>query len=115
MNKRTMRRIVVSGGNSGIGKALCTQLAAEDDCYVYLGSRSVEKGEAALAEIVKTTPAAAGKIEVVQLDVCDKASITAAAAAVQASLGDEKLYGLVNNAGGGGETGSGEGTIELRR
>jgi len=33
-----------TGGNSGIGLALCKLLATEHGCYVYLGSRSAEKG-----------------------------------------------------------------------
>ena len=97
MNKAVM----VTGGNAGIGRALCKQLAAEDSCFVFMGSRSVEKGTAAVASIIEEAPAAAGKIEVVQCDVQDAASVTAAAASVKAKLGDTPLYGLVNNAGAG--------------
>jgi NAD(P)-dependent dehydrogenase (short-subunit alcohol dehydrogenase family) len=43
------RHIVVSGANSGIGAALARQLVDERGCHVYLGTRSLEKGEAALA------------------------------------------------------------------
>ena len=61
----------MTGGNSGIGLALCKQLACEDGCYVYMGSRSVERGEAALAKITEEAAGCGGKIEVVKLDICD--------------------------------------------
>ena len=52
-------------------------------------------------------PATNGKIEVLKVDVSDDKSVTDAAAALKAKLGDQKLYGLVNNAGvarGNGDT-----------
>ena len=39
-----LKKVVVTGGNSGIGLALCEQLATENGCYVYMGSRSAERG-----------------------------------------------------------------------
>jgi len=59
------------------------------------------QGAEALAGIISEAPAGAGKIEVVQLDVSDAASVAAAAATVKAALGGEPLYGIVNNAGAG--------------
>ena len=55
----------------------------------------------------KELPASAGKIEVLKVDVSNDKSVTDAAAALKAKLGDQKLYGLVNNAGvasGSGDT-----------
>jgi len=91
--------VVVTGGNSGIGLALCKLLATEHGCYVYLGSRSAERGTAAIKTIVDSTPAAAGKIELLQVDVSDDASCISAAATLKAK--GVTLYGLVNNAGVG--------------
>jgi NAD(P)-dependent dehydrogenase (short-subunit alcohol dehydrogenase family) len=93
-----MKHVFVTGGNSGIGLALCKQLAAEDGCYVFMGSRSVEKGEEALASIVAGIE---GKIQVVQCNISVPASIAAAAEATKAKLDGVPLYGLVNNAGCG--------------
>jgi len=93
------QHVVVTGGNSGIGLALCKLLATEHGCYVYLGSRSAERGAAAVKSIVDDVPAAAGKIEVLLVDVSNDASCTAAAATLQAK--GVVLYGLVNNAGVG--------------
>lgn len=92
-----MRSIFVTGGNSGIGLALCKQLAAEDGCYVFMGSRSLERGQAALAEI---SAGIQDKIEVVQCDIANSASVIAAAETVKGKL-SAPLFGLVNNAGCG--------------
>jgi len=93
-----MKHVFVTGGNSGIGLALCKQLAAEDGCFVFMDSRSVEKGEEALASIVAGIE---GKIKVVQCDISDPASVSAAAETTKAMLDGVPLYGLVNNAGCG--------------
>lgn len=90
-----------SCAQAGIGKALCKLLASEHGCKVFMGSRDVAKGADAVTSIVAESPACADKIEVVQCDVTDGASVTAAAASVKASLGAASLYGLVNNAGAG--------------
>jgi len=93
------KRIVVTGGNSGIGFALCRQLAVEQGCHVYLGSRTASKGEAAVKAILDSAPSA--KCEMIQVDTSSDASVAAAAQAVATSLGDQKLYAIVNNAGTG--------------
>ena len=50
-------------------------------CHVFLGARNLERGEAAVKKILDDFPDAAGKIEVLQIDVTDDASCAAAAAA----------------------------------
>jgi len=52
-NTAMAKRIVVTGGNSGIGFALCKQLVTEHGCHVYLGSRSLERGTDAVNKIKK--------------------------------------------------------------
>mmetsp|Transcript_8608 Transcript_8608/g.25270 ORF Transcript_8608/g.25270 Transcript_8608/m.25270 type:complete len:294 (+) Transcript_8608:48-929(+) len=96
-----LRRVLVTGGNTGIGLALCKQLVAEDGCHVYLGSRNAEKGAAAVKSILAAAPEAEGKLELIQVDTSSAASIAAAADAVKEMLGPEPLYALVNNAGTG--------------
>jgi NAD(P)-dependent dehydrogenase (short-subunit alcohol dehydrogenase family) len=44
MENAQLRRIVVTGGNTGIGYALCKQAILENNCYVYLGARNQERG-----------------------------------------------------------------------
>ena len=87
----------MTGGNSGIGYALCRQLAGEDGCHVYLGARSEAKGNAAVSQILDRHPGA--KIEAIVIDVASDKSVTAAAATFKAQ--NIKLYGLCNNAGVG--------------
>lgn len=97
------KHVVVTGASAGIGLALCKLLATEHNCYVYLGSRNAEKGEASKKSIVDDFPDAASKIEVLPLDVTKQDSINAAAEALKKK--NVKLYALVNNAGIGLGTG----------
>jgi NAD(P)-dependent dehydrogenase (short-subunit alcohol dehydrogenase family) len=108
MTTDASKRILVTGGSAGIGLALCHQLVVEDGCHVYLGSRSLERGQAAVASIDAVRPAGcSGFVELVHLDVGDADSVSAAVDAVRASLGPNgSLYGLVNNAGTGLATGA---------
>lgn len=97
---QTTKSILVTGGNRGIGRATVEAILDErDDTRVFMGSRSVDRGEEAREEILAERPGAEGAIEVVQLDVADDASVREAAKEVEESLGDGGLYGLVNNAG----------------
>mmetsp|Transcript_77495 Transcript_77495/g.151720 ORF Transcript_77495/g.151720 Transcript_77495/m.151720 type:complete len:291 (+) Transcript_77495:25-897(+) len=89
--------ILVTGGNAGIGLALSKLLATDHSCHVFLGARDLAKGEAARDGIVSAFPAAADKIEVVQIDVSDNYSVTTAAGVIKAK--GVTLYAVVNNAG----------------
>lgn len=101
-----MRRILVTGANKGIGLAIAKAiLEGHDDTFVHLGSRDAARGDDAKATLIASNPAWQSRIEVLPLDVSDDASVRAAAKRVAASLGGEKLYGIVNNAGVG--TGAG--------
>lgn len=93
------KRVVVTGGNTGIGFALCRQLAAEHGCHVYLGSRSLDKGRAAVQAILGSHPNAS--CELLQIDTGSDESVSAAAAAVKILLKGDTLYAVVNNAGCG--------------
>ena len=44
MEKIKTKNILVTGASSGIGLALCKLLIRDHDCYVFLGSRNLEKG-----------------------------------------------------------------------
>ena len=46
--QKMVKHIVVTGASAGIGLALCKLLIRDHDCYVYLGSRNVEKGKVPL-------------------------------------------------------------------
>lgn len=95
-----MRRIVVTGGNKGIGLGIVAAILSEHaDTFVYLGSRDRERGRAAAAGLVRRQPAWQDRIDVLELDVASEASAAEAARRVAEGLAGERLYGLVNNAG----------------
>lgn len=97
--------ILVTGGNKGIGKALCQKLlSTQSDTFVLLGSRDAERGRAAVESIVNAVEGAHGRIDMVNIDVTDDDSVSAAARSVLSKYGSSSnptpLYGIVNNAGG---------------
>lgn len=95
-----MRRVIVTGANKGIGLAIAEQILEHaSDTFVFLGSRDRGRGEAA-AEKLRARDRAE-RIEVVELDVTDDASVAAAAEHVRGRCGDEGITGVVNNAGTG--------------
>jgi carbonyl reductase 1 len=90
------KKVFVTGANTGIGFALCKQLAIEDNCHVFLGSRSEERGREAVASILSESPGA--KVELVVIDVSIDESVKAAAASL---AGQKPFHAIVNNAGAG--------------
>jgi NAD(P)-dependent dehydrogenase (short-subunit alcohol dehydrogenase family) len=78
-------RIIVTGGNSGVGMATAAAAAAAGHS-VMIACRSIEKGGQAAADM-------SGHVEVAQLDLADLASVRAFADSV------ETVDVLVNNAG----------------
>jgi len=88
-------KVLVTGANKGIGRAICEKLLSEyPETEVYLGSRDAARGKAACAEIERTS-GASGRLHLVELDVEDDASVRRAADSVGA------LDGFVANAGVG--------------
>jgi NAD(P)-dependent dehydrogenase (short-subunit alcohol dehydrogenase family) len=81
---------LVTGGNRGIGKEVCRQLAAQG-WEVWLGSRDLKAGELAAQEIGET-------IRAVQLDVTRDEDIRNAVKLLEKERGG-KLDALINNAG----------------
>ena len=85
--------VVVSGGGTGIGRAIAHELAALG-ATVILCSRSMEHLEPARDEIV----AAGGKAEALACNIRDPEAVESFFAAVEQRHGP--IHGLVNNAGG---------------
>ena len=79
---------LVTGANQGVGYQIAKALA-DNGYLVYIGSRSLDNGTTAAAQI-------GGKAQAIQLDVTDKGSVEKAAAKVQQDAG--RLDLLVNNA-----------------
>jgi carbonyl reductase 1 len=109
-----IKNIMVTGGNAGIGFALCKQLVVEHGCRVFLGSRNADKGMDAVRDIRKAlSEDCSNLIELVVVDVGDDSSVNAAAATVASYLGSSKLFALVNNAGVGPQQASAEEIINI--
>ena len=110
-----MKRILVTGANKGIGLAIVKRLVKDyPDVFVYLGSRDVGRGIAAIELIVSEFgQSAQERVKLLELNVTSDVSVQNAFEVVKLDLGshEDLLYGLVNNAGGGG--GSPTQTIEL--
>ena len=112
-----MKRIVVTGGNKGIGLAIVKRLLNEySDSFVFLGSRNRERGEKAIEEtIIELGDSIRSRVKVLDIDVTSDKSVQEAAVSVKSVLEEtgESLYGLVNNAGGFEEGMSGQKIIDL--
>ena len=85
---------LVTGGNTGIGFETVLQMAKKQ-CKVYLGARSREKAEAAIAKMKEIDSSV--DVVFVQMDLQDLASVKKAAA--DFSSKEDHLDILVNNAG----------------
>jgi len=94
------RTFLVTGANSGIGRAMVEALAARGG-HVVLAARSEERTRPVLDGIRAQRPSAA--VEFLQVDVSDLASVRRAAATYLAT--GRPLDVLVNNAGVGGTNG----------
>uniref|UniRef100_A0A8C9R801 NADP-retinol dehydrogenase n=1 Tax=Scleropages formosus TaxID=113540 RepID=A0A8C9R801_SCLFO len=86
--------VLITGGNTGIGKETARNLAARG-ARVILACRSVEKGEAAAAEIRSKVSGA--QVEVRELDLADTCSIRAFAQQFLKEV--SHLHILISNAG----------------
>jgi retinol dehydrogenase 12 len=94
------RTVVVTGGNTGIGRATASALAGQG-WRVYIACRSPAKGEEAAASIKAAT--GNGSVGVLPLDLADLDSVRSCASAFLAR--GEPLHVLINNAGVAGRRG----------
>jgi retinol dehydrogenase 12 len=94
------RTFLVTGGNTGIGRATATALA-RDGGRVYIACRSAAAGAAAVSAIQEAAGSEA--VWLLPLDLASLASVRDCAAAYLAA--GEPLHVLVNNAGVGGQRG----------
>src|SRR3954469_3283572 len=85
--KRITKPVLVTGCSTGIGRATARRLARDARWRVYASARRPEVIEDLRAE----------GCEVLELDVTDEQSRSAAVAAIEER--DGAVYGLVNNAG----------------
>jgi retinol dehydrogenase-12 len=94
------RTVLVTGANTGIGKATAEGLGAQG-ARVYVASRSAAKGEAAVSAI--KAAASSDSVFFLPLDLADLSSVRSCAEAFLDR--GEPLHVLVNNAGVAGRRG----------
>jgi short chain dehydrogenase len=80
MKGMAMKTCIITGGNSGIGKAAATQIAREG-YRVIIGCRNAERGNKALKEIQECS--GNRDIELVLMDLSSKGSIVATAKSIR--------------------------------
>ncbi len=90
----TGKTVLVTGANSGIGKATATELARAG-ARVVVGARSEQRGQEAVEEIKRG--AGSDEVELLLMDLADLASVRSAAAEARERF--DRLDVLVNNAG----------------
>ena len=87
-----MKRVLISGANSGIGRATAIRLASKG-YTVFAGMRDVAKA----TKVLEGAAAAGASVEPIPLDVNDETSVRDAVAQVETDSGPVDI--LINNAG----------------
>ena len=92
-----MKTVLITGANKSIGFETAKQLTTQGH-KVYVGSRDLQKGEAAVAQLKEQ---GAQNVEAIQIDITDRPSIQAASERVGRQEGQLDI--LINNAGISGD------------
>lgn len=100
MSSPSTKRVLVTGGNKGIGYAICKKLLQDHtDVHVILGSRDQKRGEDAVASLKSSVQGSSDRVELVVMDTCDEESVKKAVELSGVNTDTKQLYGIVNNAG----------------
>ncbi len=95
--------ILITGANTGLGYEAVKALYKSSQAYeILLGSRTVSKGDEAVATLKTEVPSSASTVSVIQIDVESDSSIEAAFSTISEKYG--RLDSLINNAGAGVDT-----------
>ncbi|KAL2863260.1 uncharacterized protein BJX67DRAFT_265183 [Aspergillus lucknowensis] len=90
--------VFVTGGNNGIGyEAVKAFYESPKPYHILMGSRSIDRAEAAVKKLNEEVPNSSNTVEIVQLDLVSDESIQKATEQISKSPG--RLDALVNNAG----------------
>ncbi|CAJ1935097.1 unnamed protein product [Cylindrotheca closterium] len=89
-----MKTVLVTGGNRGIGLAICQRILEETtDVKVLLGSRDLGRGQQAADFLSKQISNCQERLEVIEMDTSSDESVKKAASQI------DSLFGIINNAG----------------
>ena len=86
------KNMLVTGGTSGIGKAVCIR-AAKEDAFVIIVGRNEERGQSVVNEIVQN----GGKARFIKADVSREDEVTSLFNIINNEVGE--LHVAINNAG----------------
>ncbi|KAI0609184.1 FabG Dehydrogenase with different specificities (related to short-chain alcohol dehydrogenase) [Pyrenophora tritici-repentis] len=90
--------VLITGGNTGIGYEAVKALYVSSQPYtIFMGSRSLEKAETAIAKLKSEVPESKNEVSALQVDIEDDESIEKAFGEVHGKW--RRVDGLVNNAG----------------
>ncbi|KAL2679348.1 hypothetical protein Neosp_010121 [[Neocosmospora] mangrovei] len=94
---RRSQVFIVTGGYVGVGYQL-SRILHQRHGTVYIAGRSKQKAQAAISAIEKENPSSRGRLEFLELDLADLASVATAASDFMSR--EDRLDVLTNNAGG---------------
>ncbi|KAL2213863.1 NAD(P)-binding protein [Sarocladium strictum] len=94
----TKEVVFVTGANTGLGYQIVKNLASSARPYeILIGSRTVSKGDEALATLRREVPDTKSSLSVIQADVSSDSSLEAAVESIGSRFGHLDI--LINNAG----------------
>ncbi|KAI1262026.1 NAD(P)-binding protein [Xylariaceae sp. FL1019] len=106
--------VFITGGNTGLGLAVVKALAGSPVHYeLIVGSRTVSKGEVAIAQVKAEFPESKTTLSVLQADLASDESLEKAAEALMTKYG--RLDVLINNGGGSFDYEIDQGRMTLRQ
>ena len=104
LNYQSMKRIIVTGANKGIGLAIVRRLLSEfDETFLILAARSTERSEQSVSMLLNENEEWQDRLITLKLDVEHDDSVAEATEKIQSEFNgiSEPIHCLINNAGVG--------------